>query len=338
MQPEFNLTLRGYKKEEVDEYIKKLENTINDYVSHKQKIDELMDLANEQSEVIINDAKDTASKIIKTAQKEATDIINNANKTSESILSSSKLEGDNLINETYNKLYSIQASIRDQRKLLDGFRQEYNNFILKYVNEINKRDFVHLQYTVDGIDNYISNVITKAESTKKGYFIPDSQSSDIIIVAPTENDIIGTLDFNSKTNDTSPLKEKTDNTVINQDINQDTNTISKKTNNDNTNETDIKDINGKVLSTSEIINLTLEKSLKDNHNPKNPKLENIQNSILNFYSKSNDENLYFKQSNEKLDIKPTNSDKVHQQSNSTDNISKDYVSKVTRKHNKKGKH
>lgn len=190
MQSEFKVGLIGYKKKQIEEYIKQLENIIDDYKQKEAKIDSVTELAKEQAELTISDAQKNANKIIAKAENEADILLKDAKNTSETLLSTSKIESDKLINEAYTKLYSVQNSIKAQRKLLDDFRKDYNQFILKYVNEINKRDFLHLKNTIDNVDNYISTIIKEAESKKDGYFVPNIHNDgSIIIVEPTENDI-----------------------------------------------------------------------------------------------------------------------------------------------------
>ncbi len=152
MQSEFDTVRKGYDKEQVDEYIQYLQNIIEEYAKNEN-----------QSKVVLQQAEQKAHIIVREAEVEASNIIDGA----------------------YSKLHSIQATIQEQRKLLENFRKDYNRFILKYVNEVNKRDFVFLVNSVDEMEHYIEDTIKSAEKTRNGYFVPNPHTnSPILIVEP----------------------------------------------------------------------------------------------------------------------------------------------------------
>ncbi len=153
MQSEFDTVRKGYDKEQVDEYIKYLQNTIDDYARNEGQVKVLIQQAEQKAEILIREAE---------------------------------VEASNIIDGAYSKLHSIQVTIQDQRKLLENFRKDYNRFILKYVNEVNKRDFVYLVNSVDEMESYIDDTIRTAEKARNGYFVPNAHTdSPILIVEPS---------------------------------------------------------------------------------------------------------------------------------------------------------
>ncbi len=166
MQYEFAIVRKGYDKEQVEEYINELLATIEGYKIKDEQTRSLVQLAEEKAKKIVEDAKEEA---ILEAKKEA----------------------DKIIDGAYSKLYTIQETMQEQRTLLNDFRKDYNRFILKYVNEVNKRNFVQLQTSVDDIENYINETMKTAEKTKNGYFVPNPSKSEgpIIIVEPSTDDV-----------------------------------------------------------------------------------------------------------------------------------------------------
>lgn len=195
MQSEFDIVRKGYNQKQVDDYIKHLETIIETYVKNESQVKNTLQQAEQKAELIVREA-----------ETEANELINNA----------------------YSKLHSIQDTIKTQRTLLDSFRKDYNRFILKYVNEINKRDFVYLQNTVDDIDKYISDAFRNAEETKNGYFIPNSNTnSPILIVEPCneDNSISDSFiesnfseDYNIKNDRVNENSVETNNNIISIDI------------------------------------------------------------------------------------------------------------------------
>ncbi len=165
MQYEFAVVRKGYDKVQVEEYINELLATIEGYKIKDEQTRNLVQLAEDKAKKIVDDAKEEA---VRAAKEEA----------------------DKIIDGAYSKLYSIQETMQEQRTLLNEFRTDYNRFILKYVNEVNKRNFVQLQTSVDDIENYISDTIKTAEKTKNGYFVPNPiTDGPIIIVEPSLSDV-----------------------------------------------------------------------------------------------------------------------------------------------------
>ncbi len=153
MQSEFDIVRKGYNKEQVDEYIQYLQNIINEYARNENQVKLAIQQAEQKGEIIIREAE---------------------------------VDANNILDGAYSKLHSIQVTIQDQRKLLENFRKDYNRFILKYVNEVNKRDFVYLVNSVDEMEHYIDDTIKTAEKARKGYFVPNTHNdSPILIVEPT---------------------------------------------------------------------------------------------------------------------------------------------------------
>ncbi len=174
MQSEFETVRKGYNKEQVDEYIKNLENIIDEYAKNENQV-----------KVLVQQAEQKADLLIREAEVEATEIIDGA----------------------YSKLHAIQDTIQDQRKLLENFRRDYNRFILKYVNEVNKRDFVYLVKSVDDMETYINETITTAEKAKNGYFVPKSPTNaPILIVEPEIEDLEECTNSNDNLDKTSKVQ------------------------------------------------------------------------------------------------------------------------------------
>ncbi len=172
MQSEFDTVRKGYDKGQVDEYIEYLQNTIEEYAKNENQVKVLIQQAEQKADILIREAE---------------------------------VEASNIIDGAYSKLHSIQDTIKDQRKLLDNFRRDYNRFILKYVNEVNKRDFVYLVKSVDEMENYIEDTIKSAEQVRNGYFVPNAHTdSPILIVEPNYEDFnlpsskLDTLDNSSE--------------------------------------------------------------------------------------------------------------------------------------------
>ncbi len=157
MQSEFDTVRKGYDKEQVDEYIEYLQNTIDEYARNENQAKVLLQQAEQKAHILIREAE---------------------------------VEANNIIDGAYSKLHSIQATIQEQRKLLENFRRDYNRFILKYVNEVNKRDFVYLVNSVDEMEHYIEDTIKSAEKSRNGYFVPNPHTdSPILIVEPDFEDL-----------------------------------------------------------------------------------------------------------------------------------------------------
>ncbi len=157
MQTEFEMVRKGYNKEQVDQYIKELQSTIDEYVRNEAQVKALIQNAEQKAELIFREAE---------------------------------LEAKEILDGAYSKLHTIQETVQSQRKLLENFRKDYNRFILRYVNEVNKRDFTYLLKSVNDMELYIEDTIKKAEQTKNGYFVPNGQNgAPIIIVEPNIEDL-----------------------------------------------------------------------------------------------------------------------------------------------------
>ncbi len=281
MQYEFDIVRKGYDKEQVAEYINELLATIEGYKFKEEQTRNLVQLAEDKAKKIVEDAKQEA-------------------------IRAAKEESDRIIDGAYSKLYSIQETMQEQRTLLNDFRKDYNRFILKYVNEVNKRNFVQLQTSVDDIENYITETMKAAEKTKNGYFVPNPTKTDspIIIVEPSVSDVSSTKlqehfvvdsneDFNEDSNQDSSqdsiknLHEE----ATNENEYFETNDLSAKDKNNDIEiiETDI-NTNAKVEFSEEfdkefdqLFNLTKEETLSKHLEEQvtSDQVQEIQDTLLN---------------------------------------------------------
>ncbi len=201
MQSEFDTVRKGYRKEQVDAYINYLETIIDEYVQKEKAAENLVALTEQQTYALIQESEVQAAQIIQQAEQDADDIVSSA----------------------YAKLHSIQQTIREQNVLLDDFRKDYNRFILKYVNEVNKNSFLNLKKAVNDIDNYIEDTIKSAEKARNGYFVPNPSLSPIIIVEPDLEDNIFDLNtpFDSALEDMENPQANTESNIEETDTQDD---------------------------------------------------------------------------------------------------------------------
>ncbi len=258
MQYEFAIVRKGYDKEQVEEYINELLATIEGYKIKDEQTRSLVQLAEEKAKKIVEDAKEEAI-------REAKD------------------EADKIIDGAYSKLHAIQETMQEQRTLLNDFRKDYNRFILKYVNEVNKRNFVQLQTSVDDIENYINETMKTAENTKNGYFVPNPTKSEgpIIIVEPSTSDVA-----NNKLQEHFPidatLNENTQNSSLKTEV--DENETSKTSDNTSTEDTHLElDDPNVIKEFDELFDLTKEETLSKHLEvqEKTELVQDIQDTLLN---------------------------------------------------------
>ncbi len=273
MQHEFAVVRKGYDKEQVEEYINELLATIEGYKIKDEQTRNLVQLAEEKAKKIVEDAKEEAIRV-------------------------AKEESDKIIDGAYSKLYTIQETMQEQRTLLNDFRKDYNRFILKYVNEVNKRNFVQLQTSVDHIENYISETMKTAEKTKNGYFVPNPSKTDgpIIIVEPSVSDVSSTKLQEHFVVDTEQTNSTNENPKVN---------LSDNSSIDETPETEPSDTNNFLEITEheissnatsneefseefdkefdELFNLTKEETLSKHleEQPTTDQVQEIQDTLLN---------------------------------------------------------
>ncbi len=177
MQTNFDIARKGYNKEQVNSYINDLLLTIEDY----KKIESV------------------AKNRIKSAEIEARNIIAKAEREAEAKITTANA-----------KLNQIHSLISTQRTRLDDFRKDYNKFILKYVNEVNKKDFIELKNAVSYLDTYIGSAVESTNQFNKINLVANNtdSTSSIKVVEPTIEDLNDEVNESLVNNLCSDLQNK----------------------------------------------------------------------------------------------------------------------------------
>lgn len=129
---EFSVVRKGYDQDEVDEYIKKLEDVVKSY---------------KEKDVAIKNA-------IVSAQVAADNIIKNA-----------ELEAMSRKFKTMEVLNSLQSDITRQKTILKNFQTDYNSMIKKYLLDFNEVEFLSLFNTINELEENI--VVSTAKLSGK---------------------------------------------------------------------------------------------------------------------------------------------------------------------------
>lgn len=165
MPQNFSLVKKGYSPEEVDSYIKAIEQQCNEY---KQKSSSI-------NNAIIN------------AQIAADNIIKSANIHAEKILANAENEAYRIKRNTISQINTIKSSILEQKSLVECFYKEYNSLIKKYLRPIEDEDILPLISELNELGSLIDDFsmqVIKNERTNKEIEEDDLNNKEEII----END------------------------------------------------------------------------------------------------------------------------------------------------------
>lgn len=116
MESKFNYAKKGYNIDEVNNYIKRLEEELDSFKSSQTVI----------SQAIVH-AENTAQRIIDDAH----------------------LEAQNIHKDSKQQLDQLKKKIKYMRMKLDSFQSNYNQLIHKYIISMNNDDFHNLYTSLD---------------------------------------------------------------------------------------------------------------------------------------------------------------------------------------------
>ena len=146
----FNRTLHGYDPDEVnaflDQVINHVEKMVADMKAKNARIKELEDIVNNNSEKVNQYEKmeETLSKTIIMAQKTSEQIKNTAYHESELIVEDAKKNANRIVNEALLKAEKTEDEALMLKRNINIFKRRLRNIIeeqLEMVNEIEKVDF-----------------------------------------------------------------------------------------------------------------------------------------------------------------------------------------------------
>lgn len=146
----FNRTLHGYDPDEVnaflDQVINHVEKMVADMKVKNARIKELEDIVNNNSEKVNQYEKmeETLSKAIIMAQKTSEQIKNTAYHESELIVEDAKKNANRIVNEALLKAEKTEDEALMLKRNINIFKRRLRNIIeeqLEMVNEIEKVDF-----------------------------------------------------------------------------------------------------------------------------------------------------------------------------------------------------
>ena len=130
----FNTEKHGYSKEEVDAYIKALEDVINTY---KEKDNSIRN-------AIVN------------AQVAADNIVKNAKLEAENIVSDAQNEVDKIRLKNKAQFIEIKNLVDLQEEKINSFKEDYIVLLNKYLKEISEVDFVNMQKALEEVKKGLS--------------------------------------------------------------------------------------------------------------------------------------------------------------------------------------
>ncbi len=136
MSYNFSIIKRGYDISEVDEYIKNLENQLNEYKEKSGAI----------NKAIIN-AQIAADNIIKAAHAET-----------EKILSEAKKDALELKQTTLNQIKYLKLNIANQKNLVKNFQEDYERITKKYLNPLALNDTDTVLGKLEEIESLIDDI------------------------------------------------------------------------------------------------------------------------------------------------------------------------------------
>ena len=146
----FNRTLHGYDPDEVnaflDQVINHVEKMVADMKAKDARIKELEDIVNSNSDKVNQYQKmeETLSKTIIMAQKTSEQIKNTAYHESELIVEDAKKNANRIVNEALLKAEKTEDEALMLKRNINIFKRRLRNIIeeqLEMVNEIEKVDF-----------------------------------------------------------------------------------------------------------------------------------------------------------------------------------------------------
>ena len=157
MDGRFSIIRKGYCPEEVDKYL----DMVKDYLekleakqkNHQLEVESLNRTITElkQKEASINNA-------IVNSQISADSILLNARNAAENIVKNAKNEAE-IAKEAINRLLSdIVISIYPHRKLMQSFRNDYEELLSHYLKDIDEHQFGKLNERFEALEKYIGEL------------------------------------------------------------------------------------------------------------------------------------------------------------------------------------
>lgn len=126
MAKAFDIVKKGYNPQQVDEYVRELEEVIKSY---------------KEKDIAIKNA-------LVNAQIAADNIVKNA-----------EIEADTYRVKAYEKLAHIKNSVNQQKNYVDNFKNDYNRLVSKYLKDFNDFDVVSIENKIDELHDFINDVI-----------------------------------------------------------------------------------------------------------------------------------------------------------------------------------
>lgn len=154
MGVKFSIARKGYSPEEVDDYIESVQGYVAKleakYKAVMQELKALNDSVGEyrQKESSINNA-------IVSSQVSADSILNNARNAADNIVRSAKTDAAQAREALERHLSDIIVGLQPQRKLMSGFRREYEKMLDTYAKDAGQHNFDSVEERFDILENYI---------------------------------------------------------------------------------------------------------------------------------------------------------------------------------------
>lgn len=142
---EFDKSFRGYKAEEVDEFLEqvsgKLEDMIKEKISLEDKIGHLEELLSQYQKL-----ENTLHNSIIVAQEAAEDVKRNANKEAELIRREAEKEAQRIMEEARYKASRVIAEHEEVYKQAQVFKLRFRSFIEAQLASLELEDWLHVEH------------------------------------------------------------------------------------------------------------------------------------------------------------------------------------------------
>lgn len=179
---EFSVKMKGYKKEEVDDFLQELKNNYEKILKENRELQKKLDFSEEKIEYFKN-LQDTLNKSIVVAQDAADRLKENARKEAEIILFEAERSADNLLKEAAGKATKINQETDEVRKESRNFKQKLNLLVESQLNLIQNEEWSALLNTapekelnVPTLNEVLMNRSRKVEDLLEDAGINDSDS------------------------------------------------------------------------------------------------------------------------------------------------------------------
>ncbi|MGI5875336.1 MAG: DivIVA domain-containing protein [Dethiobacteria bacterium] len=148
---EFEKSFRGYKTEEVDEFLeqisRKMEELIKEKISLEEKIGHLEEMLSQYQKL-----EDTLHNAIIVAQEAAEDVKRNANKEAELIRREAEKEAQRTTEEARYKASRILAEHEEVYKQAQVFKLRFRSFIEAQLASLELEDWLHVEQDEEEVD------------------------------------------------------------------------------------------------------------------------------------------------------------------------------------------